>query len=114
MFLESGLLRPVPIALEVMEVINGRSYRIVPLGMVWPGSALYYASQDARLHRDLLVGLYERKTVLDGGIRMRNLPQPATTLPPMEDRGWVRSRERVMPAAFWQEDLRVVAQGSAT
>ena len=111
LLLEVGLLRPVPVPLQVMEVLNGRAYKIVPLGIVWPSSCLYYASQDERLFRELLISLYERKAALDGGIAMQKAPQSPLTLPVMQDRGWVRLRDRVTTGVAW-DDFQVVANGS--
>jgi hypothetical protein len=96
-----------------MEIVNGRSYRIVPLEIFWPGSCLYYASQDTRLERELLLHVYERKAVLDGGLYVKKPPQSPMALPPIQDRGWIRPLDRSRPAvSAWSREFRITASGA--
>ena len=115
--MDSGLLRPAPVPFQIMEVVNGRAYEIVPLGITWPISCLYYASQDPRLERELLIMLYERKAAVDGGVHIpigREQGSPLD-LPKMLDRGWLRPMERpVSPESAWGEEYRVTARPAST
>lgn len=113
---DSGLLRPAPVPLQIMEVVNGRAYGIVPLGITWPISCLYYASQDPRLERELLIMLYERKAAVDGGVHVAGGKQESPLdLPLMLDRGWLRPMERLAsPESAWGEEYRVTARPAST
>ena len=112
--MDSGLLRPAPVPFQIMEVVNGRAYEIVPLGIMWPISCLYYASQDPRLERELLVMLHERKAVVDGGIHITLEEGSPLDLPKMLDRGWLRPMERpIAPESAWGEEYRVTARSAS-
>jgi hypothetical protein len=89
LLVDSGLMRAAPISYQVADTQNGRAYRILPIGIVWPGSCLYYAAQDERLERELLKAIYERKTVVDGGFRERKPERSPFELPEMVDGGWI-------------------------
>ncbi len=93
LLIDSGLLRPAPVSYQVAETANGRSFRLVPIGVVWPRSCVSYAAQDRRLERELLMAIYERKTVVDGGFHDRRPAQSPLGLPPMTDRGWIHPLE---------------------
>ena len=97
LLIDSGLLRPAPVSYQVAEAVNGRAYRIVPIGVVWPRSCLHYAAQDARLQRELLLAIYERKTIVDGGLHERRPMQSPFELPSMTDGGWVHPMEPSVP-----------------
>ena len=98
LLIDSGLLRSAPVSYQVAETVNGRAYRIVPIGVVWPRSCLYYAAQDGRLERELLLAIYERKAVVDGGLHDRRPAQSPFELPSMTDGGWVHPLEPPAPA----------------
>lgn len=113
LLVNSGLLRPAPTPLQIAEIV-GRAYMIVPLGLTWPGSCLYYASQDPKLERDLLLAIYDRKVLLDGGISRKDQYDALLALPEIHDVGWITALDRAKPTeSAWGEDFRTVTRGAA-
>src|SRR5690606_11472797 len=110
--IDSCLLRPAPVPIQITETGNGRSYRIVPFVILLPDSCLYYASQAERLQRELLSHVYERKAVLDGGIHVKKLSSPLMDLPLSQDRGWLRCNETARARGMiWGKEFRITAAG---